>query len=401
MNYKKDFPIFNHNPWLVFFDGGASVQKPKVVIDGVSDFVAQDYANIHRWMYDLSERSEKMYHDSKEAVARLLGWCKASEIFYTYNSTYGINIVAQALVRSEFLKKGDVVLLGIWEHHANVLPWQILSEMFGFEIKFVGITDEYDIDWNDFDKKYDHNVKVVAMSHVSNVTGMIYDMKAVHQKLRESTFFLVDGSQSLPHFAVHVEEISCDCLVFTGHKMMAYTGIGAVYLKKEWMKNLNPMVAGGGTVEDVSVTGHRLASGTDKWEAGTPNIVWAASLLYAIEYIESLGGLEAISQHESELTAYALKKFHTLEKSGKISLIWPKQSEKRVGVFSFVLSDSKNFQVIGEKFAEHNIAIRCGGHCAYPLHKSLNVQWTCRMSMYIYNDKADVDKFFEVLEKIV
>ena len=158
--YKNDFPVFTQHPDLVFFDSGASAQKPQVVIDKVSAFVSGEYANIHRGLYDLSEKAEKVYYDSKLAVGTLLG-CKVSEIFYTYNSTYGINIVAQSLVRSGILGKGDVVLLGIWEHHANILPWQILSEMFGFDIQFIGITDDYDIDWNDFAKKYTDRVKVV------------------------------------------------------------------------------------------------------------------------------------------------------------------------------------------------------------------------------------------------
>ncbi|AHB41363.1 putative cysteine desulfurase [candidate division SR1 bacterium RAAC1_SR1_1] len=397
MMYKKDFPIFEHNPGLVFLDNGASCQKPKVVIDGVSDFVAHDYANIHRGLYELSERSEKAYYDSKTAVARLLG-CKASEIFYTYNSTYAINIIAGALVRSKVLTKGDVVLLGIWEHHANVLPWQILAEEYGFEVKFFGIKEDYTLDRNDFSQKYDEKVKVVACSHVSNVTGQIYDVKKLKQQLRDDTFFLIDGSQSVPHFVVDVLDIGCDALVFTGHKMMAYTGIGGSYLKKERLKKLSPMIAGGGTIEDVSVTGHTLTSGTDKFEAGTPNIIGAVSLLKAIEYINNIGGMQKMWEHEQEIVKKVLKGFELL--AGKVDLIGTFVSENRVGAFSFVLKNQLNFNKIGEIFAEHNIAVRCGGHCAYPLHKQLGLGGTCRMSTYIYNDEEDVEKFFEVLSKI-
>ena len=396
-NYKKDFPVFAYNPGLVFLDNGASTQKPAFVIDGVSDFVAHDYANIHRGMYALSERSENVYHASKEAVARLLG-CKAGEIFYTYNSTYGINIIAWALVRSKFLKKGDVVLLGIWEHHANVLPWQILAEEYGFEVKFFGIKDDYSIDRNDFAQKYTDKVTVVACSQTSNVTGQIYDIKSIKQKLREDTFLMVDGSQSVPHFAVNVEEMGCDALAFTGHKMMAYTGIGSVYLKKEWMKKLSPMIAGGGTVEDVSIMGHTLTSGADKWEAGTPNIIGAASLLKAIEYIEQIGGISQVWQHEQEIVAMTLDWFKAL--AGRVELVGSFVPEQRIGAFSFVIKNEKNFNKIWEQFADQNIAVRCGWHCAYPLHKQLGLGGTCRMSTYVYNDKDDVEKFFEVLGKI-
>lgn len=394
---KKDFPIFSHNPWLVFLDNGASCQKPKIVIDGVSEFVAHDYANIHRGSYDLSERSEKAYHESKTAVAKLLN-CKASEIFYTYNSTYAINIIAGALAKSRFLKKWDAVLLGIWEHHANVLPWQILAEEYGFEVKFFGIKDDYALDRDDFAQKYTDNVKVVACSHVSNVTGQIYEVKKIKEQLRDDTFFLIDGSQSVPHFPVDVIDIWCDALVFTGHKMMAYTGIGGAYLKKDWIKTLSPMIAGGGTIEDVSVGGHTFASWTDKFEAGTPNIIGAVSLLKAIEYIDSLGGMQKIREHEQELVKKTLEGFKSLV--GKVELIWTFDAEKRVGAFSFVVPHQSNFNKIWEIFAEHNIAVRCGWHCAYPLHKQLGIGGTCRMSTYLYNDEEDIKRFFEVLSKI-
>lgn len=395
--YKKDFPIFEHNPWLVFLDNWASCQKPKMVIDGVSHFVANDYANIHRGLYELSERSEKAYHDSKTAVASLLN-CKASEIFYTYNSTYAINIIAWALVRSKILKKGDIVLLGIWEHHANVLPWQILAEEYGFEVRFFGIKEDYSIDLNDFAQKYDEKVKVVACSHVSNVTGQIYDVKKIKQQLRDDTFFLIDGSQSVPHFWVDVMDIWCDALVFTGHKMMAYTGIGGAYLKKERIKKLSPMIAWWWTIEDVSISGHTLTSGTDKFEAGTPNIIWAVSFLKAIEYIDSIGGMQKIWEHEQNLTQKILKWFQQV--AGKVQLIGSFDAKQRVGAFSFVIPHQSNFNKIWETFAEHNIAVRCGWHCAYPLHKQLGLGGTCRMSTYIYNDEEDIEKFFEVLSRI-
>lgn len=397
MDYKKDFPIFAHNQWLVFLDNGASTQKPQMVIDGVSDFVAHDYANIHRGLYSLSEKSEEIYHKSKEAVAKLLN-CKANEIFYTYNSTYGINILAGSLVRSKVLKQWDTVLLGIWEHHADVLPWQILAEEYGFTVKFFAIQNDFTIDRNDFNQKYDETVKVVACSQVSNVTGQIYDVKLIKVKLRDDTFFLVDGSQSVPHFAVDVQDIWCDALVFTGHKMMAYTGIWAVYLQKDWMKKLSPLMAGWGTVEDVSIDGHTLTFGADKFEAGTPNIIWAASLLKAIQYIDSIWWIEAVRKHEQDVVAFALQKFVAL--GSKVTLIGSLDAKQRIWAFSFTLPHQPNFNTIWEAFAVENIAVRCGGHCAYPLHKQLGLWGTCRMSTYLYNDKLDLERFFEVLEKI-
>ena len=394
---KSDFPIFANNPWLVFLDNAASTQKPQYVIDGVSEFVASSYANIHRWLYSLSEKSEEAYHHSKELVGELLN-CKASEIIYSYNSTYGINLIAQSLVVSDILQKWDVVLLGIREHHANILPRQILAQRKWFTIEFFTITDEYEIDRDDFDQKYSDKVKVVSVAHVSNVTGKIYDVKKIQSKLRDDTFFLVDGSQSVPNFPVDVQDIDCDCLVFTGHKMMAYTGIGVVYLKKEWIKKLVPIIRWGWTIEDVSTEGHTLLGNSDKFEAGTPNIIWAVSLSKALEYIQSIWWMKKIREHEQKLVKLCLDGFSKFK--DKVEILWPLTTD-RVAVFSFILANNSNFNNIGETFAEQNIAIRCGGHCAYPLHKRFEKPGTCRMSGYIYTNEQDITIFFETLAKIV
>ena len=395
--HKTDFPIFKNNPWLIFLDNAASTQKPQYVIDGVSEFVASSYANIHRWLYSLSEKSEEAYHHSKELVGELLN-CKASEIIYSYNSTYGINLIAQSLVVSDILQKWDVVLLGIRDHHANILPRQILAQRKWFTIEFFTITDEYEIDRDDFDQKYSDKVKVVSVAHVSNVTGKIYDVKKIHTKLREDTFFLVDGSQSVPNFPVDVQNIDCDCLVFTGHKMMAYTGIGVIYLKKEWIRKLVPIIRWWWTIEDVSTEGHTLLGNSDKFEAGTPNIIWAVSLAKALEYIQSIWWMKKIREHEQKLVKLCLDGFSKFK--DKVEILWPTTTD-RVAVFSFLLANNANFNNIGETFSDANIAIRCGGHCAYPLHKRFKKAGTCRMSGYIYNDESDITKFLEILAKLI
>jgi len=394
---KSDFPIFKNNLGLVFLDNAASSQKPNYVIDGVSEFVASSYANIHRWLYPLSDKSEEAYNHSKELVGELIN-CKASEIIYSYNSTYAINLIAQSLVISNIITPWTTVLLGIREHHANILPRQILAERKWFTVEFFNINDEYEIDRKDFDQKYTDSVKVVAVAQVSNVTGKIYDVKKIQSKLRKDTFFLVDGSQSVPNFPVDVQDIACDCLVFTGHKMMAYTGIGCMYLKKEWIKKLNPIIRGWGTIEDVNIQWHTLAGNSDKFEAGTPNIIGAVSLAKAIEYIKSIWGMEKIWEHEQRLVKLCLEGFTKFQ--DKVEILWPVDSD-RVAVFSFLLPNNTNFNTIGETFAEQNIAIRCGGHCAYPLHKHFNKPGTCRMSGYIYNDESDIKAFFDVLDGLV
>ncbi|HRX63764.1 MAG TPA: aminotransferase class V-fold PLP-dependent enzyme [Candidatus Absconditabacterales bacterium] len=397
MDIKETLPIFKNNPDLIYLDNAASTQKPQSVIDGVSDFIANNYANIHRGDYELSERSEELYLQSKSIVAEFLN-CKASEIIYSYNSTYCVNLIAQSLVNSDILKKGDTVLLGIREHHANIIPRQILSQRFGFNIRFINIDDNYEIDRDDLQTKYDDTVKVVSIGHVSNVTGKIYDVKKIKSYLRDNTFFMIDGSQSFPNFQIDVQDIGCDCFIFTGHKVMAETGIGVTYLKKEYIKTLQPMISGGGAIQDVDQDGFTTPNTLEKFEAGTPNIIGAVSLLKALEYIKSIGGIDAVRKHEQELASYILPKFAAL--SDKVQLIGPKTND-RVAVFSFFIPNHSNFNNVGEFFASKNIAIRCGGHCAYPLHKDINIPGTCRMSAYIYNNKSDIDSFFQTLSELI
>lgn len=397
MSYKKDFPVFKNNPWMVFLDNAASTQKSKYVIDWVSKFVSTSYANIHRWAYELSEKSEELYDKSKELLSEFFN-CKASEIIYNYNGTHWFNIIAQSLAHSGFLKKWDKVLLWIREHHANIVPWQILSKIFWFSIDFVWIWKSCEIDRDDFAKKYDKTVKVVSIWHVSNVTWKIYDVKKIKSLLRDDTFFIVDWSQSFPNMKIDVQDIWCDCFIMTAHKVMAYTWLGAMYIKKDWIKKLTPMLSWGWAIRDVDLLWHTVPNDYSKFEAGTPNIISAVSLLKSLEYIKSIWWIEKVREHEQKLVEYALKKFKKLKE--KVKLIWPKTND-RVAVFSFFLPDNKNFNNIWEIFAKHNVAIRCGWHCAYPIHKSLNIPGTCRMSAYLYNDIKDLKKFFEILESII
>lgn len=395
--YKSDFPIFQNNPWLVYLDNAASSQKPSYVIDWVSDFVSNDYSNIHRWNYKLSERAEERYEYSKEIVAKFIN-ANPEEIIYTYNANYAFNMIAQSLAFSNFLKKWDSVLLWIREHHSNILTRQILSKQFWFDIKFINITENYEINMEDFFSKYDSSVKVVSLWHVSNVTGEIYDMKKIKEILRPDTFFIVDGSQSIPHMEIDVQELRCDCFIFTWHKMFAYTGIWAMYLSKKRIKTLSPMISWWWAVEDVNMDWYSLPSNLMKFEAWTPNIIWAVSLLKSIEYIENIWWMKKIEEHENELVKYVLDRFSKIK--DKVNLIWSYNPVNRVWVFSFTINWFTNQNKIWEIFDEKNICIRCGWHCAYPLHKFLNIWWTCRMSVYLYNDIQDLEKFFEVLDSI-
>ncbi len=396
--WKKLLPIFVKHPDLVYLDNAASTQKPKTVIDWVSDFLKNDYANIHRWLYSLSEKSEELYYESKCALAKLIN-CKPSEIIYSYNSTYCINLLAQALVNTWKLWKWDKVLLWNREHHSNILPWQTLSKTFWFKIDFIKEDKNYNIDRKDFDKKFDKKVKVVSLSHVSNVTWQIMEVEKVREKIWENVFFMVDWSQSVPHFPVDIEQIQCDALVMTWHKMMAQTWLGMLYLKRGWIKELNPLILWWWTVKDVSVDDFLLQNNADKWEAWTPNIVWAVSLLKALEFIEQLWWIGKVWEHEKNLIKIMCKWFEKRE--DKVRLIWNYESNNRIWTFSFIINNENNFNKIWEIFSKKNICIRTWWHCAYPLHKSLDIWWSARVSTYLYNTKEDIEKFFEILDEII
>lgn len=396
--WKKLFPVFDKHPELVYLDNAASTQKPKTVIDGVSDFLKNDYANIHRGFYSLSEKSEELYYESKCALAKLIN-CKPSEIIYSHNSTYCINLLAQALVNSWKLWKWDKVLLWIWEHHSNILPRKTLSKIFWFDIEFVNETEDFQIDWKDFDKKFNKKVKVVSLSHVSNVTWEIMEIEKVREKIWDKVFFMIDGSQSVPHIPVNIEQIQCDALIMTGHKIMAQTWLGMMYLKRELIKELDPLILWWWTVKDVSIDDFSLQNNADKWEAWTPNIVWAVSLLKALETIENIWWMEKIYEHEKSLIKLLCEWFK--KRKDKVILLWSLNSDSRIWTFSFIVDDENNFNKIWDIFAEKNICIRTGWHCAYPLHKSLNVWWSARVSTYLYNTQEDIEKFFEVLDEII
>ncbi|MDP2090247.1 MAG: aminotransferase class V-fold PLP-dependent enzyme [Candidatus Gracilibacteria bacterium] len=397
MNIKNDFPIFENNKGLIFFDSTSSTQKPRMVIEGIKNYLDNCYSNIHRGMYNIATKSEKMYVDSKQKVADLIGANSYKEVIYTYNSTYASNILTQSLKKSNMLKKGDKVLLSIVEHHANIVPWLILKDEIGIEIEYIDVDENYDLDFDDFSKKYDEKVKVISMTHVSNVTGQVFDLERIGKVKRPDTLFVIDASQSIPHFKVDVVKLNADFLFFTGHKLLADTGIGILWGKTELLEIMNPIFSGGGAIGKVDECSFTYSKLPNKFEPGTPNLTGALSLLKAIEYIESIGGYEKIEEIENDLVLYSLEQFN---KRKKIKLIGSSKSENRVGVFSFII-DGIHSHDIADIMAENNICIRSGMHCAHPFLNKIKVSHTSRMSLYIYNSIDDVDKFFEVLDKIL
>lgn len=393
--FKKDFPIFKNNPDLIFLDSSATSQKPDTVIDWLKKYLENNYSNIHRWMYDIAINSEKLYFDSKKKVASFLNAENFTEIIYTYNANYALNLITQTLRYNNFLKKWDKVLLSIVEHHSNIVPWQILKKEIWIEIDFVNIDKNFDLDINDFKKKYDDKVKIVSLTQVSNVTGQIFDLEKIKNLLKKDTLFIIDASQSFPHFKVDVIKLWADFVFFTWHKVMADTWIWIIRWKKELLEKFDSIFSWWWAINEVKKYGFKYWALPYKFEPWTPNISWAVSLLKALEYIESIWWYEKIKQFEDEITKYTLNEF---KKRNYITLVWGDNLEKRIWVFSFFINWVNPID-IADIMAENNICIRAWQHCAEPFMDFIWHKGLSRISLYIYNTKDDIDKFFEILDK--
>ncbi len=401
-NLKQDFPIFKNNPWLIYLDNTATVQKPNLVINWITKYLENYYSNIHRWFYNISERSEKMYIDSKKKVAENIGADSWKEVIYTYNSTYASNLLISSLRRSKFFKKWDKVLLSIVEHHANIVPWLILKEEIWIEIEYIKIKDDFSLDLNDLKSKLTHKVKAISITHVSNVTWEIFDLKWINKLIKgkftkNKPLFIVDASQSIPHIKIDVKKIWCDALFFTWHKMMSDSWIGILWWKKELLEKLKPAFSGWWAISWVKKEDFKEAPLPDRFEPWTPNLSWAISLLKAFEYIENIWGYEEIEKIEHSLNKYTLEKFKHIS---SVNLIWWTNPYTRASVFSFIVEWIHSLD-IADYMAEKNICIRSGQHCAEPFLSELWIKHTCRMSLYIYNTTKDIDIFFNALEEAI
>ncbi|MBP6981635.1 aminotransferase class V-fold PLP-dependent enzyme [Candidatus Gracilibacteria bacterium] len=396
--FRKDFPIFSHNPDLVFLDSASSAQKPQGVIEAISRYLSTHYANIHRGAYDLSLESSRLYDEAKKVISQKLSAASYTEINFTYNATYAFNLVSRGLVKSGLLKKGDIVLLSRAEHHANIVPWQILVEEYGIVIEWVDLHGDGTIDYDSLNKKLPL-AKVLSITGASNVTGELLDLdrvKMIFNTLSTKPFFILDGSQRFPHMATDVVKYGIDFFIATGHKIMADTGIGFFYGRKDILQKMSPAFCGGGAINSVTSEGYEPAGLPFRHEPGTPHIVGAVSLLAALEYIDSIGGYGVIEKYERELVEYALNRFQESGMYEKgIRLIGSKNPDHRLGVFAFTFADHHPND-IAEILADAGICVRAGHHCTDPLHQTLGIRGSLRASLYIYNTREDVDTFIDV-----
>ena len=387
---RKDFPILSRTIYgkpLVYLDNAATSQKPTSVIQSLVDYYESYNSNIHRGVHTLSMEATDRHEDARSKCTRFIGAKEDKSLIMVRNTTEAINLVAQTWGKHN-ISAGDEILTTHMEHHSNLVPWQKLAEQNGASLRFIELDEDGMLNLSNIDDLITERTKLLALTHMSNVLGTINPVKeltAVAHKMGAKV--LIDGAQSVPHMKVDVTDIDCDFFAFSGHKMLAPTGIGVLYVKPEILESMDPFLFGGDMVSQVwddTATWNDLPW---KFEAGTPNIADLIGLGAAIDYLESLG-MDEIREHEMALTGYALEQFDRLN---GIKVFGPKDLSKRGGVISFH-SDDVHPHDMGTMLDREGIAIRTGHHCAMPLTRKLSVVATARASFYIYNTEEEVDK---------
>ena len=391
-NIRDDFPIFKNND-IAYLDSGATSQKPQIVIDSIKKFYEYDNANIHRGAYELSIRSTMLYNEARDTVAKFINAANLNEIVFTRNASESINLVAKTFGKDN-LNENDKVIVSIMEHHSNIVPWQIATKKANAKLEYLYLNNNYEIDEKEIDSKIVPGVKIVAITQVSNVLGTINPVKEIIKKAHKvGAKVLVDASQSAPHFKIDVRDLDADFLVFSGHKMLAPLGIGVLYAKKELLNNMKPFLTGGDMIEYVYEQDATYAEVPTKFEAGTQNVEGAIGLKAAIDYINEIG-FEKIEEIEKELSEYMDIKLRELD---FVEVYSPKELEKHIGVFSFNIKGIHPHDV-ASVLDTKGVCVRSGNHCAQPLMTYLEIDSTCRASLYLYNTKEDIDRFIEALK---
>ena len=387
---REDFPILKD---ITYLDSGATTQKPLEVIDAIADYYKNDNANIHRGAYDLSIRATQAYDNARSKVASFINAAKSQEIVFTRNTTESMNLVAYSYGLNN-LKKDDIILISIMEHHSNLVPWQMVAKKTGAKLEYMYVNEEGIIPEEELNKIRE-GVKLVGITHVSNVLGTINPVKEITRRAHEvGAVAIVDAAQSVPHMKVDVQDIDCDFLAFSGHKMLAPMGIGVLYGKYDLLDKMTPFLSGGDMIEYVYEQDTTYAPVPTKFEAGTQNVEGAIGLAKAIEYIEKVG-YDTIEKIEKDLLTYAMDELTKLE---YVDIYGPKDINKHAGVISFNLKGIHPHDVASILDSE-KVCVRSGNHCAQPLLNSMGIDSTCRASFYMYNTREDVDNLVKAIKK--
>jgi cysteine desulfurase/selenocysteine lyase len=393
---RKDFPILaqkvNGKP-LVYFDNGATSQKPKAVIDAIVKYYSEENSNIHRGVHTLSQKATELYENARETVRAHIGASSAQEIIFTRGTTESVNLVAHSF--RNLVGAGDEILISQTEHHSNLLPWQLLCEEKKAHLKVIPVNENGELLLNEFEKLLTLHTRIVAVTHVSNTTGVITDIEKIISAAHAKNIpVLIDGAQAVPHMAVNVQKLDCDFYCFSGHKVFAPTGIGVLYAKKDWVNRLATYQVGGGTIKTVTFSKTEYAEGPLRFEAGTPNIEGAIGLAAALKYIDGIG-LDKISAYEHELLSYATQK---LKQIAGVKIYG--DTVRKAAVISFNVNSIHPFDV-GTILDKQGVAVRTGHHCTQPLMEHFCIPGTIRVSFAFYNTVEEVDVFIAALEKAI
>lgn len=397
MAIREDFPILReqaHGHPLIYFDSAATSQKPRAVIDALHHYYEHENANVHRGLHELSSRATEAYEKSRKRVAEYLGASSANEIVFTRGTTESINLVAQAW-GGQFVREGDVILLTEMEHHSNLVPWQLLAERIGARLRFVPVRDDGTLELDKLSSLLTPEVKLFAFTHISNSLGTINPVAELCRKTRAvGALTLVDAAQSTGHMPVDVQELGCDFLAFSGHKMCGPTGIGALYARAEILDSMPPWHGGGEMIVSVTLEKSTFKQAPHRFEAGTPNIAGAIGLAAAIDYIEQIGRA-AIFEHDVDLASHAMKRLAELPGMRILGPVPP-----RGALVGFVMDTAHPHDLT--TFADqYGLALRGGHHCNQPLMRRFGVPGTTRASFYFYNTKEEIDRMIEILDTAV
>ncbi len=397
---RKDFPILQRtvrdNKRLVYLDNASTTQKPNQVIDAISDYYRNYNSNIHRAVYALAEESTEAYEKTRDKIAEFINVKDRQEIIFVRGTTEAINLVAYAWGRSN-IKEGDIIVTTEYEHHSNIVPWQLLTQEKSAKLEYIGMDDNGELILDDLDKYLaTGKVKLVTFSLVSNVLGTITDVTKIIEKCKATgVLTLIDAAQAVPHMKVDVEKLGCDFFAFSGHKMLGPTGIGVLWVRKSVLETMNPFHGGGDMIREVHKYETTWNDLPYKFEAGTPNIADVIGFGAAIDYLTKIG-MDNVREHEIELTKYAMEKLSEVK---GILIYGTKDISKRGGVISFNFADVHPHDV-AQIIDGEGIAVRSGHHCAQVLMERLDVAATSRASFYIYNTKEDIDALVNSLKKV-
>lgn len=395
---KKDFPIFQSKPNLVYLDSAATSLKPKTVIEKMVQYYEKYPANIHRGIYEISERATQEYEKTRQLVAEFIG-AQKEEIIFTRNTTESINLLAFGLV-ANFLKREDEILISIMEHHSNFVPWQQLAKKFSLKLKILDIDSEGHLKIEDLKNMISPKTKVISLTYVSNVLGIINPIREIVKIAKSQNpkiILSVDAAQAIPHLKIDVGNLGCDFLAFSAHKILGPTGVGVLWGKRDLLERLSPLNFGGGMIEEVKITKTKFKPPPWCFEAGTPNISGVVAFQEAINYLNKIG-FQNIEHHTKKLTNLAFLALKE-EFGSQIKLLGPQNPKERTSLLSFVF-DKIHPHDIAQLLDRQNICLRAGHHCCLPLHQRLKIPASARISFYIYNDSKDIERLILGLKKI-